>query len=250
MPMMPRACKNGKKNYGAGEDSDNDNKGSNCKDEESNGEWESAGEHGTKAPQPSKRQSQKSTPRHKNIRAGRGKIAKNSEAKKTRRKTGGRSTAQSREVIADSEKRGCAYKPTKFCGVIMRVSPSGKTTFSAKLWNGHTEIQVSLGEHDTDVKAAQTVDAYRRVLAKKHSDDGSLKNLNFENGNFVYKAKNHGYKGITWVESQKKWQAQIHMSKEVKLHLGRFVNPDDAARAFDAKVIELKLGRALNFPKL
>jgi hypothetical protein len=96
MPMMPRACKNGK-NYGAGEDSDNDKKGSNCKDEESDGEWESAGEHGTKAPQPSKRQSQKGTPRHKNIRAGRGTIAKKSQTQT--KKTGGRSTAQRREVL-------------------------------------------------------------------------------------------------------------------------------------------------------
>ena len=87
------------------------------------------------------------------------------------------------------------------------------------------------------------------MLAKKHSDDGFLKNLNFENGNFVYKAKNHGYKGITWEESRKKWKANIYIKGGMQT-LGRFVNPDDAARAFDAKVIELKLGRALNFPKL
>jgi hypothetical protein len=248
---MPRKCKNGKKNCGVGSDSDNDNEGSNCKDdsaEESEGEWESETEPKTKAPQTNTRQSRKSTPRHKIIPAGRGTIAKKSLIKA--KKTGGRSTAQRREVIADSENRGCVYYPTKFCGVHMRVYPSGKTTFSARVWNGHEEKAVQLGVHDTDVKAAEVVDAYRMVLAKRHSDDGYLKNLNFKNGNFVYKGKSHGYKGITWEESKKKWKAQIYMSKGAMKHLGRFVNPDDAARAFDAKVIELKLGKALNFPKL
>jgi hypothetical protein len=245
MPMMPRACKNGKKNYGAGEDSDNDNRGSNCKDEESDGEWESAGEHGTKAPQPSKRQSQKSTPNKKNICAGRGTIAKKSQTKK--KKTGGRSTAQRREVIADSENLGCAYHPTKFCGVLMHEYASGKTTFSARVWNKHEGKSVNLGAHDTDVTAAEVVDAYRRVLAKRHSDEGYLKNINFENGNFVYRAKNHGYRGIYWEASRKKWKTSIKIGKVFK-YIGRYVNPTDAAKAFDAEAVIH--GRTLNFPKL
>jgi hypothetical protein len=101
------------------------------------------------------------------------------------------------------------------------------------------------------VGAAKVVDAYRRELAERHSDHTYLTNINFDEDNiFVYKAKNHGYKGITWDKTAKKWKAQIYISKEVKQNLGLFVNPDDAARAFDAKVIELKLGRKLNFPKL
>ena len=247
-PRKPRACQNGMKNYGVGNDSDNDNEGSKRKDDESEGEWESETEPKKKAPQTSTRKSHKSTPGHNISRAGRGTIAKKSQTKT--KKTGGRSTAQSREVIADSENNGCAYHPTKFCGVQMRVYPSGETTFSAQVWNGHDEKTVQLGVHDTGVKAAEVVDAYRRVLATRHSDDRYLKNLNFENGIFVYKAKNHGYKGITWIEKGRKWMATIYISKGVQKYLGRFVNPDDAARAFDAKVIELKLGRALNFPKL
>ena len=56
------------------------------------------------------------------------------------------------------------------------------------------------------------------------------------------------YKGITREKSTGQWRAQIHDGKRV-LILGWFESPEDAARAYDAKAVELRGEFAyLNFP--
>lgn len=57
-----------------------------------------------------------------------------------------------------------------------------------------------------------------------------------------------GFKGVTWNKRARKWQAQIGMPGS-KSYLGIFVDPEEAARAYDAAAIELHGEFArLNFP--
>lgn len=51
-----------------------------------------------------------------------------------------------------------------------------------------------------------------------------------------------GYKGVTWDKKSKLWQAQIILSKKgyrKNYFLGKFIDPADAARTYDAKALEL-----------
>lgn len=59
---------------------------------------------------------------------------------------------------------------------------------------------------------------------------------------------NSGYKGVHWSKLHKKWKAEI--TKDYKNYfIGLFESPEDAARAYDAKSVELfgEFAR-LNFP--
>jgi hypothetical protein len=46
------------------------------------------------------------------------------------------------------------------------------------------------------------------------------------------------YKGVSWHTRDKVWFARIQLNKQ-QIHLGRFNNEIDAARAYDKKAIEL-----------
>jgi len=57
-----------------------------------------------------------------------------------------------------------------------------------------------------------------------------------------------GFKGVTWNERSRKWAARAHCGGHV-YYLGLFVDPADAARAYDSKARELFGNFArLNFP--
>jgi hypothetical protein len=57
-----------------------------------------------------------------------------------------------------------------------------------------------------------------------------------------------GYKGVSWDASKGMWRAQIR-SGGVQYHIGRFEDPEEAARAYDrqARVLHGDFAR-LNFP--
>jgi hypothetical protein len=62
-----------------------------------------------------------------------------------------------------------------------------------------------------------------------------------------------GYKGVHWHSGAKKWQAQVSvrkLGKKNKFHLGYFLSPAAAGRAYDKKARELfgEFAR-LNFPE-
>jgi hypothetical protein len=57
-----------------------------------------------------------------------------------------------------------------------------------------------------------------------------------------------GFKGVTWNKRSRKWQAQIGVDRG-KRYLGNFVDPEDAARAYDLAARDLHGEFArLNFP--
>lgn len=57
-----------------------------------------------------------------------------------------------------------------------------------------------------------------------------------------------GYKGVSWHSGAKKWRATIKQNYR-QVHLGFYADASDAARAYDAKAIELFGEFAhLNFP--
>jgi len=57
-----------------------------------------------------------------------------------------------------------------------------------------------------------------------------------------------GFRGVSWVRRDKKWRAAITANGELS-HLGDYVDPEAAARAYDTAAIELHGEFArLNFP--
>lgn len=75
-------------------------------------------------------------------------------------------------------------------------------------------------------------------------DDNRLCNLRqatgSQNGMNKSAQKNNtsGYKGVSWNAQRKKWAASIYINKR-KLHIGLFVNLEDAARAVSAARIKI-----------
>lgn len=66
----------------------------------------------------------------------------------------------------------------------------------------------------------------------------------------VSKRNKSGYKGVS-VSSSGKWWARIRIDGAPQLYLGTFTTPEDAARAYDKKALELFGEFAkLNFPPM
>jgi len=58
------------------------------------------------------------------------------------------------------------------------------------------------------------------------------------NGNFLLGSRNRsGYKGVSWHKTTKKWRASL-MTKEKQIYLGLFINPKDAAAAYNREAIK------------
>ncbi len=63
------------------------------------------------------------------------------------------------------------------------------------------------------------------------------------------KTNKSGFKGVRWDKTRNKWKAEISLNDK-NLHIGRFLNIEDAIRAYDRKAIELFGEFAyLNFPR-
>lgn len=65
----------------------------------------------------------------------------------------------------------------------------------------------------------------------------------------IRRSNSSGYKGVSFMKSAGKWQAQICCNSKIK-HLGLFVHKEDAAHAYDIASLELHGEFAwTNFPK-
>ena len=61
-------------------------------------------------------------------------------------------------------------------------------------------------------------------------------------------ATSPAYVGVYWSKRDRVWLAQVRLTRRWSIHLGSYRDPRNAALARDAKVRELGLKRALNFP--
>lgn len=65
----------------------------------------------------------------------------------------------------------------------------------------------------------------------------------------IRKSNRSGYKGVSFMKSAGKWQAQICCNSKIK-HLGLFMSKEDAARSYDKAALEIHGEFAwTNFPK-
>lgn len=53
----------------------------------------------------------------------------------------------------------------------------------------------------------------------------------------ISKLNKSGYNGVSWCIRSKKWVAQIQCENK-KIHIGYFINPIDAAKAFNEAAIK------------
>ena len=70
--------------------------------------------------------------------------------------------------------------------------------------------------------------------------------INSQNTRLLSKRNTSGYRGVSWKSNKNKWAASIGFNSE-HYYLGYFTTPEAAARAYDAKVIELGSCHPLNF---
>ncbi len=78
----------------------------------------------------------------------------------------------------------------------------------------------------------------------------SINNINRgKNKTWKGRPTSSAYRGVSWNKKMKMWQAYVWCNKS--MHLGYFTEEDDAARAYDVRVYELRGEYAyLNFPRL
>lgn len=153
-------------------------------------------------------------------------------------------------------------------GFVAQVSDEDYETLAAHCWTA------AVGKYTVyavrSVKAAHTVTGrtlvkmHRQIMQAAdgevvdHKDRDGLNNCrtnlrrcgqpgNVANG--IRRTNNtSGYKGVSWARGSRKWAASLRKNY-VRRHLGLFVDPADAARAYDAAALEAfgEFAR-LNFP--
>jgi hypothetical protein len=65
----------------------------------------------------------------------------------------------------------------------------------------------------------------------------------------IQKNNTSGYRGVSWHKAKQRWDAKIKVNGHA-IHLGRFINKEDAAHAYDeAAKIYFKEFAKLNFPE-
>jgi len=127
---------------------------------------------------------------------------------------------------------------------ISAIPNKGKSRFFGVCWNKRVKRwrvwatdkgkNKFIGLYDDETAAARAFDAY--VIANKINTD-----LNFPSApgaaghRTTKKGRTSRHRGVCWGKSRKKWMAQIYVDGKQK-SLGRFVDEDDAGRAYDAYI--------------
>lgn len=125
-----------------------------------------------------------------------------------------------------------------------------------KLWRRHKKKKLYAGAYTTVDGKRKAIAMHAFIMnAKKgdiidHVDGDGLNNtranLRFcnQSGNSANRLMSSnntsGYKGVAFHKRRKsnQWEARTKLNKK-QIHIGYFSNPEDAARAYDAKAIEL-----------
>lgn len=122
---------------------------------------------------------------------------------------------------------------------------------SEKRWAAYIYTQnkqTFLGTFDSKEKAARAYD----TAARKYLGDRAA--LNFPNDNIEVvketrrRPASSDYRGVFWSNTKNRWMVEIYRGRK-KIYVGRFVDMEDAARAYDS-VAKQYLGdeAQLNFP--
>jgi hypothetical protein len=145
-------------------------------------------------------------------------------------------------------------------------------SWNAKLSSPYARRTVRLGKGRKAKKAAVFMHrlvagaAPGEVVDHRNGDSFDNRKANLRktgargNATNVHRSRNQqrgGFKGVSWHPRAKKWQAAISAGpvkangRRARVHLGLFVDPADAARAYDAAARE-HYGEfaALNFPEV
>lgn len=81
------------------------------------------------------------------------------------------------------------------------------------------------------------------VLIKINGDDALL---NFSKEKYIKEKNIKKLRGVNYHKEKKKWRSEI-IFKGCRYHLGYFINPIDAAKAYDRKALSLRGHTALDF---
>lgn len=97
-----------------------------------------------------------------------------------------------------------------------------------------------LGEFENETHAAKVYDYYAL------REFGEYAYLNFPDDVFehyekpkVSRRNSSGYIGVSWSKDKQKWHAYIRGLDGKRINIGRFVDKNDAARAYNQKAVEL-----------
>jgi hypothetical protein len=154
--------------------------------------------------------------------------------------------AQDYERELTCEFKGGFVWTGRICDLKWKAAVKQHTTYAVNLYRGR---ELRLHRVVSCAKAGQIVD---------HIDRHGLHcwSLNLRIASFAENARNRAgqpnrrsqFKGVSFHRATGKWSAEIRFER-VKRHLGLFADEESAARAYDAKAIEL-FGEfaALNFP--
>ena len=144
-----------------------------------------------------------------------------------------------------ANRNSCKGSSSKYKGVFWE-----KTTGKWKAALGYGGRLHHLGRYSTEIEAAIAHDVKASEVFGEFALLNDIPNLvellpQFQ-ANELLRVKKEvtsiksGYKGVSWSVSAGKWVAQVGFNNK-KYHIGRFKNEVDAAKAYNAKILELNL---------
>jgi hypothetical protein len=130
------------------------------------------------------------------------------------------------ELIAQRSWRADVREHTVYAKANSKVSGRRRTIYMHRLLAGVTDRRILVDHKDFDGLNNQRSNIRVATSSQNH--------FNQRRGS----ANTSGYKGVYWREDRGYWVANIKIDGRTK-NLGRFLSPEDAARAYDAKATEV-----------
>jgi len=107
----------------------------------------------------------------------------------------------------------------------VRVNGKNTTQLMHRLILGMTDPAIEIDHKDRDGLNNQRQNLRQATTQQNQRNQG------------LDKSNTSGFKGVSWHSHHKKWDANIRVDNRL-LHLGRFVDPIKAARAYDVAAVK------------